>query len=581
MREQRTERVLPARAGRLRDADGGPTIGMLWGDFPWEGRSRKVGKLLSMGAVGRTTTRALRAAGRVEPFTVLERAVPEEARRAALERFLTGADLLFADVYGGTRAALELRHELGLRCPAILFAGGAMAKGADAMLFPWQHLLRPGDGIWFTSRADQAIWRRLVRRSALREWVAPLGVDETLFRPRTEGDRLEARRRHGLPASAPLLLAVGRLNVQKNLHTLLLLLAAVRERVPDARLCVVGEEDDIGLHEFGVLNTGYAAWLRTRAADLGVGEAVTFAGPQFGEDLARLYAAADVLVSASVYHRENFGLAPAEAQACGVPVVCSAWNGFRDVVRHGETGYLMDAVLTRNGIRVDWASGAAHVVSLLTDGTRRADAGARAAAWAHERFGMPALERSLGAMVKDALSGNALADAPASHPNDAAGRAYEPSAFARRYESHKRACGWYGATPQARRAGSPRMFQGRDYRLYVRLMEPFASITAEDLDAAAIAPRWIPYCASPVALDEVRRLAEDRDPIWPHRRYCAPLVWDVLCRVDGRASVGEIADRVVADGMLTPGVAPAAVAEALRGLHADGFILFRPVESSS
>ena len=32
-----------------------------------------------------------------------------------------------------------------------------MPKGADVMLFPWRHLLRPGDGIWFASRADQAI----------------------------------------------------------------------------------------------------------------------------------------------------------------------------------------------------------------------------------------------------------------------------------------------------------------------------------------------------------------------------------------------------------------------------------------
>jgi glycogen synthase len=187
--------------------------------------------------------------------------------------------------------------------------------------------------------------------------VLPLAVDESLFRPRRPDERAAARRRHGLPDGAPLLLAVGRLNVQKNLHSLLRLHAAVRRAVPDALLYFVGEEDDIGLHEFGVLNTGYAAWLRGQAVDLGTAAAVTFLGPRFGEDLAQLYAAADVLVSASVYHRENFGLAPAEAQACGVPVVCSAWNGFRDVVRHGETGYLMDAVLTRHGVRVGTAPG--------------------------------------------------------------------------------------------------------------------------------------------------------------------------------------------------------------------------------
>ena len=104
------------------------------------------------------------------------------------------------------------------------------------MLFPWQHLLRAGDGIWFTSRADRAIWRLLVSRSSLREWVVPLAVDETLFRPRGAAERAEARRRHGLSVDAPLLLAVGRLNVQKNLHSLLRLHASVRRDVPDAHL---------------------------------------------------------------------------------------------------------------------------------------------------------------------------------------------------------------------------------------------------------------------------------------------------------------------------------------------------------
>jgi hypothetical protein len=46
----------------------GQVIGLLWGDFPWEERNRKVGKLLSMGAVGRTTTRALAAGGEVLPY---------------------------------------------------------------------------------------------------------------------------------------------------------------------------------------------------------------------------------------------------------------------------------------------------------------------------------------------------------------------------------------------------------------------------------------------------------------------------------------------------------------------------------
>src|SRR5262249_45432751 len=289
----------------------------------------------------------------------------------------------------------------GLSCPAIFYAGGAMPKGLEAMLFPWQALLRPGDGLLMTSEADRAIWRRLVWRSALRGWVGPLAVDETVFHPRREEERRTTRRELGISATAPLLLYVGRLNVQKNLHTLLRLLAEVRRTFPEARLCLVGEEDDIVLGEFGVRNTGYVEWLHHLAAELGVADGVTFVEPRFGEDLAQVYAAADVLVNLSFYHRENFGLSQAEAQACGTPVVCTAWGGFKDVVRHGETGYLVDAILTKHGIRVDWATGAHHLVRLLTDARLRAWMGKRAAQMARERFSVAALARALDGVVAD------------------------------------------------------------------------------------------------------------------------------------------------------------------------------------
>ncbi len=353
-----------------------PVIGMLWGDFPWEAPPPKVGKLLSTGGVARNVTRALAASGTVVPFVTP--ADPAD-HAAALRAFLQQIDVVWADAYPGSAAALEVRYREGLACRVIVYAGGTLPKGVEALLFPWQRLLRPGDALLCTCQADLAIWRRLVRRSALREWVIPLVVDETVFHPRDRDQRPAARRAHGLPLTGPLLLYVGRLNIQKNLHGLLRLLAAVRRNVPDAHLCLVGEEDDIVLGEFGVRNTNYVQWLRGLAADLGVADAVTILAPLFGEELARLYAAADVCVNTGFYHRENFGLAQAEAQACGVPVVCTAWGGFKDVVRDGDTGYLMDAVLTKHGIRVDWATGAAHVVALLRDQALRARMAAQAA----------------------------------------------------------------------------------------------------------------------------------------------------------------------------------------------------------
>ena len=51
-----------------------------------------------------------------------------------------------------------------------------------------------------------------------------------------------------------------------------------------------------------------------------------------------IWSAADIFVLAVDNIQETFGLAPVEAMAAGLPVVCSDWNGFRDTVEHGVTG---------------------------------------------------------------------------------------------------------------------------------------------------------------------------------------------------------------------------------------------------
>jgi glycosyltransferase involved in cell wall biosynthesis len=538
-----------------------PRIGMLWGDFPWTAPPPKVGTLWSSGVVARNVTRALNTLGRVVPFTPPQGQASPRLQHKLLTDFLLSIDLLWADLYPGSADALHLRHDLGLDCPALLYAGGVMPKGAEAMLFPWQHVLTPHDHLLFSCAADRMIWHRLVRRSAMQEWVLPLSIDETIFHPRSSEARTATRIQHRIPVDAPLLLYVGRLNIQKNLHSLLRLFATVRTVLPMAHLCLVGEEDDIVLGEFQVRNTGYVAWLRQLAAELALTEHLTFAGMQLGENLARLYAAADVFVNASVYHRENFGLAQAEAQACGVPVVCTAWGGFKDVIREGQTGYLMDAVLTKHGIRVDWATGAQHVIKLLSDPTLHAQMRIHAQAWAQQRFSNAAFVAALAPIVRMQRR-DELGAAPVQP-------AYEPSAFAQRYEAHKRRCGWYATDEQRRRRWYPPMFQGRDYRLYEILFGPYATYHAASLSARAIHGSWVPYVAG-IQFDRVRRMIQDQDPIWPQRRFLPALAWDILQLVDGMTPVDQIIAR-----LRTQHYTPRDVRTGLWQLYVDGLIMLR------
>lgn len=54
--------------------------------------------------------------------------------------------------------------------------------------------------------------------------------------------------------------------------------------------------------------------------------------------LVELYNAADVMVIPS--RQEAFGQVASEAQACGIPVVAFSTSGLKDIIKHGETGYL-------------------------------------------------------------------------------------------------------------------------------------------------------------------------------------------------------------------------------------------------
>jgi hypothetical protein len=513
-------------------------IGMLWGDVPWAAPPPKVGALWSSGVVARNVTRALNMIGRVVPLSLPQEQLSSQLQQKLIADFLRSIDVLWADLYPGSAEVLALRHDLGLDvdCPALLYAGGVLPKGAEAMLFPWQDLLTPRDHLLFTCAADQQIWHRLVRRSALREWILPLSIDETIFHPCSPETCTMTRFQHHLPVDVPLLLYVGRLNIQKNLHSLLRLFAAVRTVLPTAHLCLVGEEDEIVLGEFQVRNTGYLTWLRQLAANLGLTEHVTFVGLQLGEDLARLYAAADVFVNASVYHRENFGLAQAEAQACGLPVVCTAWGGFKDVICAGETGYFMDAVMTKHGIRVDWATGAQRVIELLTNPTLHRQMQLQAQAWATQRFSNTAIVELLASIVS-AQRQDVLGMMPEQ-------LAYTPSAFAQRYEAHKQRCGWYATDEQQRQRWYPRMFQGRDYRLYEILLGPYATYHAASLPAQAIGGSWVPYIVAGMQLDPIRHLIIHQDPIWPQHQFLSTVAWDILQLIDGVTPVDTLITRL-------------------------------------
>jgi glycosyltransferase involved in cell wall biosynthesis len=144
------------------------------------------------------------------------------------------------------------------------------------------------------------------------------GVDVSLFRP-------------GRPAAAPYAITVGRLAPEKGIDRLL----ELWRELPDLPLHVVGAGEPEIVRD-----------LRSRAP-----HGVVFRGHLAGADLAEAYRGSTVAVFAP--YGEEFGLAPLEAMASGVPVVAWRDGGLKETIVDGETGYLVsDGVTFRQRVRL-------------------------------------------------------------------------------------------------------------------------------------------------------------------------------------------------------------------------------------
>ena len=158
----------------------------------------------------------------------------------------------------------------------------------------------------------------------------PVEVDT--FRP-GRGDRAAVRADWGVPDDAPVVGCVANVNPQKGIVDLVRAFALVRDRVPDARLVLVGAEHDT--------HVGYSAEVRAAIAEGGLveGRDVLFVGARF--DLERQLSGFDVFAFAPVPRGEGITTAVLEAMASGLPVVTTAVAGLPEAIDNGVSGRLV------------------------------------------------------------------------------------------------------------------------------------------------------------------------------------------------------------------------------------------------
>lgn len=304
-------------------------------------------------------------------------------------------DVVHAHKFGSNVWAALLGHAAGV--PAVIahehtwsFEGQPIRRLAD------RHLVaRFSDAVIAVSEADR---RRMVAEIGMPEHRVVLihnGIDPP---PRGDGERV--RRELGLAPDAPVLLQTATLRPQKAVEVMIAATGVLRRTHPGVRLLVAGQ--------------GEVARLQEMASAQGLADAVRILGPRV--DIADLLAAANVGVLSSDF--EGMPLAVLEYMAAGLPVVATAVGGVPEIVREGETGFLV-------GPR-DPAALAERVGRLLDDPALARDMGERGLRRQREAFSRQAMVGAVTALYEQLLSAKQI-NGPAPTRSDAAtGPATQP-----------------------------------------------------------------------------------------------------------------------------------------------------------
>ena len=189
--------------------------------------------------------------------------------------------------------------------------------GDDARIFPWKNRINRMLTMFVVNRSDRIIARSEEMKSVLEKLgcsgkkivVISAGVDTRLFHPI---DKNKARADIGLPVDKHIVLYVGRLHEMKGVNDIY----ACAERMSEILFAMVGD---------GAIKTD-------------VGNCI-FAGAKKYDEIPVWMSAADILVLPS--YSEGLPNVVMEALSCGTPVIVTDVGGCPEVVRDGETGFVV------------------------------------------------------------------------------------------------------------------------------------------------------------------------------------------------------------------------------------------------
>ena len=188
----------------------------------------------------------------------------------------------------------------------------------EPLMVAWlRKLYRRCDGLIAPSESFAQVLREQRMNYDIDIWTR--GVERDIFSPGARN--LEWRRNLDIADDIPVIAFLGRLVMEKGLDVFADTIDQLNRRNVAHRVVVIGEGPA-------------GAWFASRLPN------AKFVGFQSGGDLARALASSDMLFNPSV--TETFGNVTLEAMACHLPVVAARATGSASIVKHGQTGFLVE-----------------------------------------------------------------------------------------------------------------------------------------------------------------------------------------------------------------------------------------------
>lgn len=131
--------------------------------------------------------------------------------------------------------------------------------------------------------------------------------------------------------SIPQLLFLSNLIESKGVYILLEALELIKNEGVVFHCKLVGGEGDITINQ-----------LNCKIENLKLENYVTYLGKKYNEEKWDVFNSSDAFVFPTYYHNESFPLVNLEAMMFGLPVISTNEGGIPDVVKHNETGFIVE-----------------------------------------------------------------------------------------------------------------------------------------------------------------------------------------------------------------------------------------------